>query len=39
MDEPERERVLDGLFDIATREFGGRVERNMITVLYMARRI
>jgi SAM-dependent methyltransferase len=38
LDEAERRRVLDGLFEIATREFGGRVERNMITALYTARR-
>jgi len=34
----ERDRVLDGLRDIAVREFGGRVERNMITAIYTARR-
>ena len=34
----ERARVLDGLVDIAEREFGGRVTRNMVTVLYTARR-
>jgi SAM-dependent methyltransferase len=38
LDAAERRRVLDGLFDIAAREFGGRVERNMITALYTARR-
>jgi SAM-dependent methyltransferase len=34
----ERERILDGLMEIAEREFRGRVERNMCTVLYTARR-
>jgi SAM-dependent methyltransferase len=35
----ERERVLDELERIARDEFGGRVERNMITAVYLARRI
>lgn len=34
----ERARVLDGLADIAEREFAGCVTRNMVTVLYTARR-
>jgi len=34
----ERERLLDDLQDIATREFGGHVTRNMTTVVYVARR-
>jgi len=34
----ERERLLDALAEIAVREFGGRVERNMITALHLARR-
>ena len=34
----ERARVLDGLSDIAEREFGGHITRNMVTVLYTARR-
>ncbi len=34
----ERERILDGLARIAEVEFGGRVERNMCTELYTARR-
>lgn len=38
LDDAERKRVLDGLFDIAARDFGGRVERNMVTALYTARR-
>ncbi len=33
-----RERLLDGLAQIAEHDFGGRVERNMCTSLYMARR-
>ena len=38
LDEGERTRLLDGLEDIATTQFGGRVERNMCTQLYTARR-
>lgn len=38
LDDGERERLLDGLADIAARDFGGRVERNMITAIYTARR-
>lgn len=34
----DRERILDGLFDIAERQFAGRVERNMVTSFYAARR-
>lgn len=34
----DRERLLDALTQIAEREFGGRVERNMITALHTARR-
>jgi SAM-dependent methyltransferase len=34
----ERERLLDALEAIAATEFGGRVERNMSTALYWARR-
>ncbi|HVW91199.1 MAG TPA: hypothetical protein VHB74_01190 [Devosia sp.] len=37
--EPEaREHLLDALARIAETEFGGRVERHMITALYIARR-
>jgi SAM-dependent methyltransferase len=32
----ERERVLDALVEIAERQFGGRVERNMLTALHTA---
>lgn len=34
----DRERLLDGLAEIAERAFDGRVERNMTTALYVARR-
>lgn len=34
----ERTRLLDGLAEIATRQFGGHVERNMTTAIYTARR-
>jgi hypothetical protein len=33
----ERNRLLDDLFGIAERDFAGRVERNMTTVVYVAR--
>lgn len=33
-----RARVLDQLADVAERQFAGRVERNMITIAYTARR-
>jgi SAM-dependent methyltransferase len=36
--EAERDRILDGLAEIAAREFGGRVERNMVTAMYTAQR-
>ena len=39
LDAAERERILDGLARIAEEEFGGRVERNMCTALYIARRV
>lgn len=35
----ERERIVDGLARIADQQFGGRVERNMCTALYTARRV
>jgi hypothetical protein len=35
---PEQARLLDGLFDIAATQFAGRVERNMTTAIYTARR-
>lgn len=35
----ERERILDALAEIARVQFGGRVERNMCTALYTARRV
>jgi len=34
----ERERLLDGLADVAEHEFGGVVERNLTTSIYTARR-
>lgn len=33
----ERHALLDGLVDVAERQFGGRVERNMTTAIYTAR--
>ena len=38
VEEPERSRLLDGLFEIAADQFGGRVERNMCTAVYTAQR-
>lgn len=35
----QREDVLDALARIAEREFGGRVERNMVTAFYAGRRL
>lgn len=35
---PEQARLLDGLFDVAATQFAGRVERNMTTAIYTARR-
>lgn len=35
----ERERIVDALAEIATTKFKGRVERNMVTALYTARRV
>lgn len=34
----ERERLLDGIARTAEREFAGRVERNLVTAIYTARR-
>jgi SAM-dependent methyltransferase len=39
LDAAERNRILDGLAEIAATRFNGRVERNMVTALYTARRI
>lgn len=33
----EREALLGGLVDVAERQFGGRVERNIVTAIYTAR--
>jgi SAM-dependent methyltransferase len=38
LDLPERARILDALHDIAANEFGGRVERKMVTPIYTCRR-
>jgi SAM-dependent methyltransferase len=38
LEDAERRRILDGLFEIAERQFAGRVERNMVTAIYAARR-
>jgi trans-aconitate methyltransferase len=38
LDTDARERLLDALMEIADREFGGRVERNVTSVLYLFRR-
>ncbi|HUO87634.1 MAG TPA: class I SAM-dependent methyltransferase [Rhizomicrobium sp.] len=35
----ERDRILDALAEIAATQFRGRVERNMVTALYGARRV
>lgn len=34
----ERDRILDGLFELARGEFGGVVERKFVTAMYVARR-
>jgi hypothetical protein len=39
LDDMERNRILDALAEIAATKFNGRVERNMVTALYAARRI
>lgn len=38
LEEGKRERILDGLHEIAATQFGGRVERHMLTPLYTCRR-
>jgi len=38
LDEPRKTEILDGVARIAEREFGGRVERMLVTSLYTARR-
>jgi SAM-dependent methyltransferase len=35
---PAQVRLLDGLSEIAARQFGGKVQRNMTTAIYTARR-
>jgi SAM-dependent methyltransferase len=39
LDDAERNRILDALAEIAATQFDGRVERNMVTALYAARRV
>jgi len=39
LEQAERERILDTLAEIAATQFSGRVERNMVTALYTARRV
>ncbi|MDC9824443.1 hypothetical protein PRN20_11930 [Devosia sp. ZB163] len=34
----DREQLLDGLAEVAQRQFGGCVERNLSTAIYTARR-
>ncbi len=36
--EPQRSRILQQLMDVADRQFGGRVERKMVSPVYVARR-
>jgi SAM-dependent methyltransferase len=38
LDEPRRTEILDGVAEIAERDFGGVVERTLVTSLYTARR-
>lgn len=35
---PDQARLLDALFEVAAQQFAGRVERNMTTAIYTARR-
>jgi hypothetical protein len=35
---PERESLLDAISEVSEREFGGVVERPMLTPIYIARR-
>jgi SAM-dependent methyltransferase len=37
LEPPARARLLDAVAEVAEREFGGRVERNMVTIAYAAR--
>jgi len=37
LEPPARARLLDAVAEVAEREFGGRVERNMVTIAYTAR--
>ena len=38
LDEARKTEILDGIAEIAERDFGGRVERTLVTSLYTARR-
>lgn len=38
LDGPRRKEILDGIARIAERDFGGRVERTLLTSIYTARR-
>jgi SAM-dependent methyltransferase len=38
LEDAERNRLLDSLFEIAATDFAGRVERNMCTAIYTSRR-
>ncbi len=38
LEDSERNRILDGLQEIAATQFAGRVERNMLTPIYTVRR-
>jgi len=38
LDDPRKTEILDGVANIAERDFGGRVERTLVTSLYTARR-
>lgn len=39
LDEARKKEILDGVARVAERDFGGRVERTLITSLYTARRL
>jgi SAM-dependent methyltransferase len=38
LDQPRKNEILDGIAQIAEHDFGGRVERSLLTSLYTARR-
>jgi hypothetical protein len=39
LDPPQRQRLLEALGRVADDQFGGRVERPMLTPVYLARRL